>query len=330
MNKVILIRDALNNIKEKYQVNIVIKDMYSFLQTNPLLCDLLRKYFIHDNPYCMYIKSVDSAIADCTCFEHTEMGRKMNANMNLFENGAVVTCNFGVREFYYPIRCQGHTIAALLVGCEPCDKAEYESHCAEANKKYSLDRKKMLDMYEEHIVPCKLPKTDDFLYQIALCGELLSMECDKLLTGISIEEYFRYDYILKDANMYVDFSESNQGRRILSRGKSGENINITLILNAISYIRNNYSQKITVSKIAEYCFCSVSTLSHTFAKNYGMTIGNLIQIVRCDRAKELLKTSELSIRQIAVECGFSSADYFSNVFKKTIGMTPMEYRQQKE
>lgn len=329
MNNLNLIKSALKKIEEVYRVHIVIKDTYSFMQTSPILRDLICTFCIHDNPYCMYVKSVKKALADCMCFEHTEMGRKMNTNTKLFERGSVVTCDFGVNEFYYPIRCQGHTIAALLVGCEACENGKSDSFFTEVEKKYGLDKKSLSNIYKEHISPRRIPNTEDFIYQIALCGELLSMLCDKVLTGISVEEFFKYDYILNDSNLYVDFNESERGRRILSRGMFGENSNMTLILNAISYIRDNYSQKITVSQIAEYCFCSTSTLSHAFAKNYGMTIGNLIHIVRCDRAKDLLRTSDLSIRQIAFECGFSSADYFSNVFKKTVGITPAEYRQKK-
>lgn len=60
-----------------------------------------------------------------------------------------------------------------------------------------------------------------------------------------------------------------------------------------------------------------------------MTIGKLIHTVRCDRAKVLLAESGMSIGQIALESGFSSADYFTSVFKNLTGVTPTEYRTAK-
>ena len=57
MNNQNLIKSALKKIEEVYRVHIVIKDMYSFMQTSPILRDLLCTFRIHDNPYCMYAVS---------------------------------------------------------------------------------------------------------------------------------------------------------------------------------------------------------------------------------------------------------------------------------
>jgi transcriptional regulator GlxA family with amidase domain len=48
---------------------------------------------------------------------------------------------------------------------------------------------------------------------------------------------------------------------------------------------------------------------------------------RISRAKELLSSSKMSIESIAAECGFSSANYFSLIFKKEVGISPRSYRK---
>ena len=109
------------------------------------------------------------------------------------------------------------------------------------------------------------------------------------------------------------------------------NFQIPLFLDGarLAYGIAGQGSDVTLEDIAKYCYCSSSTLSHVFAKNYGMTIGKLIHTVRCDRAKVLLIESSMSIGQIALECGFSSADYFTSVFKNLTGVTPTEYRTAK-
>lgn len=326
MKSITLLEKTLSAMKEKYGVYVIIKDMYSFMQFRPALVDLLRKFFLHENPYCMYIKGNNGAISECTRFEHTEMGRQMNFEPERFENGCLVTCGFGVKEFYYPIRCSGHTIGALVFGCLPCKSEEFDSICAAAAERHNFSRSKMIELYDGNILPCTMPDTEEFRREVALCGELLSMICDKLLVGISIDGFFKYNFILDDTNLYLNLSHNLREMRMLSKDALGENRTMTIVLNAISYIHNNYSDQITIEKIARYCYCSPSTLSHVFAKNYGMTIGKLIQTVRCDHAKELLRESSLSITQIALECGFSNRDYFTAIFKKITGYTPTEYR----
>ena len=324
-----LLKSTFADMENQYGVHIIIKDLYSLMQTKPAFMDLLWCFYAHENPYCMYIKSKMSAQHECCQAEHTCIGRKMNSNPGLYENGAFVTCPFGVREFYYPIRCAGSTIGALVVGCSPCDREEFQSICTAESEKHGFVPKKMAEMYDKNIRPSATPDSEVFWRQIALCGEMLSMSCDKLISDINIQGFFKYNFILNDANLFMDMDVALKGKRMVSRNALGENRTMTIVINTITYIQNNYQNRITIEDIAKYCYCSSSTLSHVFAKNYGMTIGKLIHTVRCDRAKILLMESSMSIGQIALECGFSSADYFTSVFKNLTGVTPTEYRTAK-
>lgn len=329
MKGLLLLKSTLADMESKYGVHIFVKDMYSLMQTKPAFIDLLRHFYAHENPYCMYIKSKMSAQRECSQAEHTCIGRKMNSNPELYENGSLLTCPFGVKEFYYPLRCSGYIIGALVVGCSPCDKEEFQGICTAESEKHGFVLENMAEMYEKNIRPCVMPDSEEFWRQIALYGEMLSMVCDKLLSDINIQGFFKYNFILNEANLYMDMDSALKGKRMVSRNALGENHAMTIVINTITYIQNNYQNRITIEDIAKYCYCSSSTLSHVFSKNYGMTIGKLIHTVRCDRAKVLLAESGMSIGQIALESGFSSAGYFTSVFKNLTGVTPTEYRTAK-
>lgn len=325
MKQIKLLKDMLRSIENRYGIYVIIKDFFRIMGTKPDLAELLYNFYAHNNPYCVYIKSNMKAMSKCLSSEHTEIGRKINSNPSDYENGKFVTCCFGVRELYYPIRCSGYTIGALVFGCSSCSPEEYKIICGNISDEYGFEPGKVKEIYEKHLTPCVMPEEKEFLTEAAVCGEMLSMICDKVFEHSKIDLFFKNGFITSDANAFFIFDGRTE--RILSSNFSTENRTMTIILNTLQYIQKNYRNKITINDIAKYCYCSTSTLSHIFAKNYGMKISDLVNMLRCERAKNLLLESNLSVYQVATECGFSSADYLTSVFKKQVGVTPSEYRK---
>lgn len=320
MRETELIYQSLEAIEKNYHVQIVIKDCYTIMRLRPAFTALLQRFYKHAGMYCMSRKQHPDTENACIQFGNTVMGRRMNADMRAYQRGACVTCPFGVEEFYYPIRCAGHVIGALLMGYWACGDKEYvqSAHFSEYTQR---------TLYRDDV--CARQKLSEesasaAYRELALCGELLSMLCDKYLSELHIDVLFRYDFIFDNSTSYLYPTENLP---FVSGTIHGENRKMTVILNAIYYIQEHYTKKITVEEIAKYCFCSSSTLSHIFAQNYGMTIGRLIQNIRCEHAKALLRESGMSVGQIALECGFATPDYFTVVFKGLMGMTPTEYRE---
>ena len=68
-------------------------------------------------------------------------------------------------------------------------------------------------------------------------------------------------------------------------------------------------------------------LSSRFHKEVGITITDYINQVRIQRAANLLRSSSLSVQQVAEQCGFADGNYFTRIFKKINGMSPNEYRK---
>lgn len=94
------------------------------------------------------------------------------------------------------------------------------------------------------------------------------------------------------------------------------------------YIDNNFAQNISLSQLAEYFFISKYYLAREFKDTYGVTVGSHITSCRITYAKTLLRFTDLKIEEIAGKCGISDTNYFTKVFRKLEGCTPMVYRKQ--
>ncbi len=98
------------------------------------------------------------------------------------------------------------------------------------------------------------------------------------------------------------------------------------IIDAIEYIRTNLSAELTVSEIADYARVSKSTLTKKFRSELSCSVMNFIHNQLMYIAKQKLSQTEISIRDIAEELGFSEQFYFSKRFKASFGISPIKFR----
>lgn len=107
-----------------------------------------------------------------------------------------------------------------------------------------------------------------------------------------------------------------------------QHLNDTKISNAIRFILRNYSNsELSVKMVADYVDLSQNYLSTLFKKNTQSTINDFIIQVRIEKAKQLLKTTDLRLYEIAEKVGLTDPNYMSALFKRCCGQTPMQYRQ---
>lgn len=95
---------------------------------------------------------------------------------------------------------------------------------------------------------------------------------------------------------------------------------------AIAYIKNYYSQKITVEDIANYLALNRSYLYTIFMNSLGISTKDFLTEFRISRGKEQLALTNLSVEEIAVSCGYRNSLAFGKVFKQKVGITPTQYR----
>lgn len=97
---------------------------------------------------------------------------------------------------------------------------------------------------------------------------------------------------------------------------------IELVKSVISFIRENYSEDISINEVCNHVGFSVSYMCHVFKEVTGKTIVAYINFVRCSGARRLIKTGRYNISESATLCGFNSLPYFSRTYKEIFGTTP--------
>lgn len=97
-----------------------------------------------------------------------------------------------------------------------------------------------------------------------------------------------------------------------------------------SYIDSHYQETITLETLAKLAHWDKFYFSHMFVKAFGISPINYLLERRILHSKELLKSTDLNILQVAESTGFSSQNYFSQSFKKYTGETPLQYRKRQK
>lgn len=103
-----------------------------------------------------------------------------------------------------------------------------------------------------------------------------------------------------------------------------------LVSQAMWYMDTHYMSPISVASVAEALDCSPRHLSRLFQKSeLGETPSDYLARLRMEKAGELLRDTRLTLQEIAVSVGYQDGYYFSRMFKKYAGVSPMEYRKRK-
>ena len=98
---------------------------------------------------------------------------------------------------------------------------------------------------------------------------------------------------------------------------------------AIEYIQHNYTKDITIDQVAKISGVSDSYLRRLFTKHLNISPINYYNQIRINKSIELLRTTDLSIKEVCFRCGFKSPQYFSKVFKNQVGSKPSDLLKNK-
>lgn len=211
-----------------------------------------------------------------------------------------------------------------------------------------LEGKKLIEELHPHIVflDICMPEMDGLSMVAALDSEYPDLEIS-ILTGYRDFEYAREAirlgvtrFMLKPSNMSeleeaIDAMCKNLQKKGITgeeeateeKEKSGESASGAFIVkNAMNYIEKNYAQKLTLCEVAEKTYVSQWHLSKLLNKHTGQGFSDILNKVRIEHAKQLLRDSSLRVGDVAEEVGFSDLAHFSRVFKKQEGVSANEYR----
>ena len=105
--------------------------------------------------------------------------------------------------------------------------------------------------------------------------------------------------------------------------------NSYIIKKAIIYMYNNYVQKLSLLDVADHCYISSWHLSKLLNQYTGKGFFEIVNRIRIDKAKELLKGSTAKIQEISDMVGFQDVTHFSRIFKNYEEISPKDYRNSK-
>lgn len=120
-------------------------------------------------------------------------------------------------------------------------------------------------------------------------------------------------------------AQSAQGSARRSRETGSEYVEL-----AMEYIRNHFQEDLTVAKLARYVGLNRSYLTTVFQNTINMSPQQYLMRFRMERAAKMLQEKNLTVGEIARSCGYPDPLTFSKAFKRTLGVTPSQYRREGE
>lgn len=113
-------------------------------------------------------------------------------------------------------------------------------------------------------------------------------------------------------------------------GSNKEYPNSVLLGAALNYMQEHLMEEISRDDVAEIACLSPSHFSRVVKHTLGYSFTELLAQMRVDRAKEMLVSTDRSLLQVSLDCGFSDQSYFTKVFQKHTGSTPGDFRKSRK
>ena len=241
----------------------------------------------HTNKYCTKIKENKALYHRCVYL------KKYFHNKVAKSKGIIkIKCFCGVVEYVIPIRIQKHLVC--FVAASGFSGTMTDKMSTIISNRIGLDIDEFFVLREHSLLKIKDEKT--------------------IICALEILAHLLEEYILNKTEIINFFTKDN-----IKKNK--------YIIKAMEYITQNYSKQINVESVAKYCYVSPSYLQHLFIEIIGHGVAEEIRLCRLAHAKELLCTTDYSIRYISYTCGFISYDYFFTIFKKHFQVSPLQYRK---
>lgn len=102
-----------------------------------------------------------------------------------------------------------------------------------------------------------------------------------------------------------------------------------VVAKAKAYINANFHKEISLDDVSREVDVSPYYFSKIFKEETGENFIEYVTGIRMEKAKELLESSTLSMKEICAQIGYADPNYFSRTFKKNVGLTPTEYKEGK-
>jgi len=152
-----------------------------------------------------------------------------------------------------------------------------------------------------------------------LCAELVKEAC---LAKVNEESGWEFKVIGNLSKLFGILKEKD----LFSNSNSFLQTKIQNRL-IISFVSENYNKDISSKSVAEALHIDGSYFCRLFKANFGCNFQDYLSRYRIEKAKTMLKNSELSVSEISESVGFNSFSYFTKCFRQYTSLTPSQYRK---
>lgn len=171
----------------------------------------------------------------------------------------------------------------------------------------------------------RTPKSRKFRQRLKLFGQQL-FKIESLCHSI-IEEFSRLEEGHQIAIKGLFTQLVVKLCRAYSQAHREKSVTVVAMAQIMAYIRKNFHTNIRIEELAEIASLSPSQMQRQFKAIYDTTPVHLINKLRVEKACQLLRQTQLELKDIAIMTGYSTPSFFSAQFKQFLGITPREYRQ---
>jgi AraC-like DNA-binding protein len=222
---------------------------------------------------------------------------------------------------------------AMLEKCALCDR--------EACKKSKKSGTRVIYRCHAGLVEAVTPiQYDNIVIGYIMLGQVLQT-ADYDTSWAELERYFA-DYGIDTAELKTAYykKSSLSSEIIAAASEIMEACSVYLYLSKMitmredsiakrldRYIAAHLSDELSAQTLCDALGISKTRLYETAEHSYGQGIAAHIRRLRIDKSRQLLASGDRKVSDIALDCGFEDYNYFTKVFKKTVGITPREYRK---
>ena len=164
--------------------------------------------------------------------------------------------------------------------------------------------------------------------EIRLCHLIQDPDCTKLFRSLMQELrdkplYYKADVQARLVSFLVQLARCH-GMERRERSHHSRASKEYMVKRAVEYLQENFTQRVSTEDVCAYLGFDKSYICNTFKEITGTTVLEYLNMMRCERARELILSGELSIAQSAAASGFRHWSYFTKTYKKYIGRLPSE------
>ncbi|WP_179393981.1 response regulator [Lacticaseibacillus absianus] len=187
---------------------------------------------------------------------------------------------------------------------------QYLKHCAQAQH---LSRRTLRNFREDllQLIYVSLERHNIQAHKLFSSREYASLYLNSL-NSIEIMERF-IAFAASSAFSYAEFADSS----------------ISVARRLQNYIDTHLEEELTRDRLAEIVFLNPDYAAKLFKSEFGLSLTNYIIKKRIDTAQRMILADDRPINQIAESLGYTNFSYFTRLFKREVGLTPMAFRRQR-